>query len=144
MNGRDVIITTLDFFLSMIPPSVTHQEKSIKVVRGKPVVYEPQKLKGARAKLSAYLSAHVPEKRFNGAVRLITKWCFPITGKHFNGEYKTTKPDTDNLQKLLKDVMTDLKFWKDDALVASEIAEKFYSDIPGIYIKIEDLENESE
>ena len=41
---------------------------------------------------------------------------------------------------LLKDCMTQTGFWKDDALVASEIVEKFWSDIPGIYIHIEELE----
>ena len=56
-----------------------------------------------------------------------------------DGEYKTSKPDTDNLQKMLKDVMTDLNYWKDDAQVASEIIEKFYFNISGIYIKIENL-----
>ena len=43
------------------------------------------------------------------------------------------------LQKLLKDCMTTVGFWKDDALVASEIVEKFWARIPGIYIKIEEL-----
>ena len=87
----------------------------------------------------AHLGQHVPDQKYTGAVRLVTKWGFPITGKHQDGEYKTTKPDTDNLQKLLKDVMTDLGYWTDDALVASEIIEKFYSKIPGIYIAIEEL-----
>ena len=71
-------------------------------------------------------------------VRLAVKWCFP-NGNHKNGEYRTTKPDTDNLQKLLKDVMTDLGFWKDDALVASEIVEKFWAETPGIFIYVETL-----
>ena len=31
-------------------------------------------------------------------------------------------------------------FWKDDALVASEFVEKFWADIPGIHIRIEELE----
>lgn len=120
-------------------PTCTHQEKQVHVVNGKPQFYEPDKLKAARSKLQAHLAKHVPEKPYTAAVRLITKWCFPITGKHKNGEYKATKPDTDNLQKLLKDVMTDLCFWKDDALVASEITEKFWAEVPGIYIVIEDL-----
>jgi Holliday junction resolvase RusA-like endonuclease len=81
----------------------------------------------------------VPEQKYTRAVRLITKWCFLITGQHKNGEYKTTKPDTDNLQKLLKDCMTDLGYWTDDALVASEITEKFWAEMPGIYIAIESL-----
>lgn len=54
-------------------------------------------------------------------------------------EYRITKPDTDNLQKMLKDCMTLVGFWKDDALVASEITEKFWAEKPGIYIRIEEL-----
>lgn len=50
-----------------------------------------------------------------------------------------TRPDTDNLQKLLKDVLTGLGFWKDDALVAVEHVDKRWADRPGIYIKIEPL-----
>lgn len=130
---------TSEFFLPMHPPTVTHQEHKVTVINGKPKFYEPQELKDARAKLSAYLSRHVPEEKYTGAVRLTVKWLFPRSGKKQNGEYKTTRPDTDNLNKLLKDCMTDLGFWKDDALVASEICEKFWADNPGIYIKIEEL-----
>jgi len=129
-----------EFFMSMKKvPTVTHQEKQVHVVNGKPVFYEPEELKAARAKLLAHLGQHVPKERYIGPVRLVTKWCFLTTGKHKNGEYKTSKPDTDNLVKLLKDVMTELHFWKDDAQVASEITEKFWSDLPGIYVKVESL-----
>lgn len=129
-----------EFFMPMKKvPTVTHQEKQVHVVNGKPVFYEPEELKAARAKLLAHLGQHVPKERYVGPVRLITKWCFPVLGKHQNGEYKTSKPDTDNLVKLLKDVMTELHFWKDDAQVASEITEKFWSDLPGIYVKVESL-----
>ncbi len=130
----------IDFFMVMKKvPTVTHQEKQVHVVNGKPVFYEPEELKAARAKLLAHLGQHVPEKRFTGPVRLTTWWCFPVTGKHKNGEYKTSKPDTDNLVKLLKDVMTELHFWKDDAQVASEVIEKYWADLPGIYVKVESL-----
>lgn len=60
-----------------------------------------------------------------------------------SGEYRITKPDTDNLQKLLKDCMTRCGFWKDDAQVASELCEKFWAEIPGIFIHIEELEVQS-
>ncbi|MBE5973708.1 MAG: RusA family crossover junction endodeoxyribonuclease [Paenibacillaceae bacterium] len=134
------MINKTEFFMPMKKvPTVTHQEKQVHVVNGKPVFYEPEELKAARAKLLAHLGQHVPKERYVGPVRLITKWCFPVLGKHQNGEYKTSKPDTDNLVKLLKDVMTELHFWKDDAQVASEITEKFWSDLPGIYVKVESL-----
>lgn len=138
-NGRELIIMKIDFFMAMEPPTCTHQEKQVHVVKGKPAFYEPAELKAARSKLRAHMSRHVPAEPFHGAVRLTTWWCFPCNGNHCNGEYKTSRPDTDNLVKLLKDVMTDLGFWKDDAQVASEVIEKYWNDIPGIYVKVEDL-----
>lgn len=129
---------TTEFFMPMKKvPTVTHQTKKVRVVNGKPMFYESADLKAARSKLMAHLGQHVPKKKYTGPVRLITKWCFPITEKHTDGEYKYTRPDTDNLQKLLKDCMTDCGYWKDDALVVSEITEKFWANVPGIYIKIE-------
>lgn len=130
---------TVEFFTHIIPPTKTHQEKKVHIVKGKPVFYEPAELREVRLKLRAYLSLNKPEEKLSGALRLIVKWLFPIKGKHTNGEYKITRPDTDNLIKLLKDVMTEVGFWNDDAQVASEINEKFYADIPGIYIRIEEI-----
>ncbi len=86
----------------------------------------------------AHLAKHVPGEKLTGPLQLITKWCYP-RGKHRDGEYKTTKPDTDNMIKFLKDVMKDLGFYKDDALVASEVTEKFWAEIPGIYVRIRKL-----
>lgn len=123
----------------MIPPTVTAQEHKVTTRKGKPVFYDPTEVKDARAKLTAYLAKHKPQEMFTSTVRLCVKWCFPITGRHRDGEYKYTKPDTDNLNKLLKDCMTVCGYWKDDALVASEIIEKFWAKIPGIYIRIEVL-----
>lgn len=129
-----------EFFMPMIPPTVTHQEKDVAVINGKPVIYEPPELKDVRAKLMAHLAQHSdPYFPYTAGVRLTVKWLFPIKGKHRHGEYRISKPDTDNLSKLLKDCMTQSHFWTDDALVASEICEKFWSDTPGIYVKIEEL-----
>ena len=72
----------------------------------------------------------------------MVKWCFP-GGRHRNGQYRATRPDTDNLQKLLKDCMTAVGFWRDDAQVASEVCEKFWAEVPGIYIRAEEIGGES-
>lgn len=127
------------FFVAMVPPTVTAQEHQVTVRKGKPVFYDTPEIKDAKNKLMANLARHKPSEPYDGGIRLIVKWLFP-KGRHKNGEYRITKPDTDNLQKLLKDCMTKCGFWKDDALVASEIVEKFWADIPGIYIKIEELQ----
>ncbi|MGM0189674.1 RusA family crossover junction endodeoxyribonuclease [Enterococcus sp. AZ147] len=130
---------SIEFFMPMIPPETTHQQKKVSVVNGKPHFYEPKDLQAARTKLTAHLAKHVPEEKFMDPVRLMVKWLFPIINGHQNGEYKYTKPDLDNSQKLLQDCMTDLGFWRDDCYVASLVAEKFWADQPGIYIRIEGI-----
>ena len=129
----------MEFFMAMIPPTITHQEKKVHLVNGRPRFYEPDELKAARQKLTAYLGQNVPEEPYQGGIQLIVKWCFQTKGRHKDGEYRITKPDTDNLQKLLKDCMTSVGFWSDDAQVASEIVEKFWAEIPGIYIRVTEL-----
>lgn len=124
--------------MAMIPPTVTAQEHKVTVIKGRPVFYDTAEIKNAKDKLIANLAKYTPKKRYECGVRLVTKWLFP-KGSHSNGEYRISKPDTDNLQKMLKDCMTICNFWKDDALVASEVVEKFWADVPGIYIKIEEL-----
>lgn len=131
----------MEFFIAMNPPTATAQEKQVTVVHGKPIFYDPAAVKEAKQKLTAYLLPHKPETKMLGAVELRTIWLFPKGRSHKNGEWRITKPDTDNLQKLLKDCMTQCGFWKDDAQVAREIVEKRWSDEPcGIYIAINDLE----
>jgi len=129
----------IEFFMNIIPPETTHQQKQVSVVNGKPHFYEPADLKKARSKLMAHLGKHVPNEKMVGPVQMIVKWCFPIVNGHKNGEYKISKPDLDNSQKLLQDCMTDLGFWKDDCYVASLVAEKFWAEVPGIYICIKEL-----
>lgn len=133
----------IQFFMPMVPPTVTAQEHKVAVRNGEPHFYDPPELKAAKEKLVAHLSQHTIPQPLTSGVRLVTKWLFPIQGSHKNGEYKTTRPDTDNLQKMLKDCMTKCGFWKDDALVVSEIVEKFWAEIPGIFIRIEDTDNET-
>ena len=123
----------IEFFLPMIPPTATHQEKKVTVKNGKPKFYEDPKLSDARQKLRAHLGQHRPKKPLEGGVAMVTVWSFPA-GKHRPGSYRTTKPDTDNLQKLLKDCMTAEGFWRDDAQVCDERIIKRWGEVPGIWI----------
>lgn len=132
----------MQFFMPLRPPTVTHNAKQLHAFMraGRPcaVLHDSTELKEARAKLRAGLAPHAPAKPLAGPVRLVVKWLFPA-GDHPDGSYKPTKPDTDNLEKALKDEMTRLGFWRDDAQVASEIVEKFWADTPGIYIEVHPL-----
>lgn len=128
----------MKFFMSMIPPTITHQEKKVAVKNGKPVFYEPPALKDAREKLTAHLWQNRPETSLLGPVMLKVMWLFPNKG-HLNGDWMIRKPDTDNLQKLLKDCMTTCEFWEDDAQVCVEHVEKRWADHPGIWIDVDEI-----
>ena len=129
--------------MAMKPPTATAQEHSVKVVGGKPVFFDPPNVKEARELLMAHLIRHKPDKPIEGAVELTVMWLFPKGKSHKHGEWRKTKPDTDNLQKLLKDCMTRVGFWNDDAQVVSEKVQKRWSAEPtGIYIEIRELEGD--
>lgn len=131
----------MEFFIEMVPPTATAQEKQVRVVGGKPVFYDPAPVKAARKLLTAHLMEFRPDFPLEGALELHTTWLFPKGKSHYHGEWRTTKPDTDNLQKLLKDCMTRCGFWNDDAQVVREIAEKCWTDdLAGIYIVVKTLE----
>ena len=131
----------MHFFMEMKPPTATAQEHSVKVIHGKPVFFDPPNVKDARNLLMGHLAKNRPDKPIEGAVELTVMWLFPKGKSHRHGEWRKTKPDTDNLQKLLKDCMTQVGFWKDDARVVSEKVQKRWSDEPtGIYIEIKELE----
>ncbi len=127
-----------EFFMAMNPPRVTHQQQKVAVVAGRPRFYQPARLKTAQQALLLALHPHRPPEPLTGPLRLEVCWRFP-QGRHKDGEYKITRPDTDNLQKLLKDCMTDAGFWRDDAQVVSEQVEKRWSAVPGIWVKVEAL-----
>lgn len=130
----------IEFFLPLKEiPTTTHQQKKVRVVNGKPQFYEPAELKKVRVMFMDLLASHKPPKPLDGPLRLTTKWLFPKIKDTVNGQYKHTKPDTDNLVKLLKDCMEHSGYYVNDSRVASEIAEKFWADTVGIYIKLEEL-----
>lgn len=131
----------MKFFLDLIPPTVTHQQKKVANVGGRLRFYEPTRLAAARELLTLHLKMHRPKEPFTGPVKLTVRWCFP-KGRHKEG-WKVTRPDTDNLEKLLKDCMTDVGFWKDDALVCVEHVEKVWAKRPGIFIRVEELHHET-
>ena len=135
----------MNFKLKMIPPTATAQQKGEQIIGGRIHHYKKKNVREAEAILRDALLPYVPEAPITDrAIFLGVSWFFPYpksAKKHRNGDirWKITRPDTDNLNKLLKDVMTDMGFWKDDALICYEIVKKYYSDEPGIAITIIDV-----
>lgn len=135
----------MKMFLLMNPPTVTAQESKVAIVRNKPIIYKPEKIKQAKKEIIKHLMPFKPKEPLQGPVELKVVWLFPRGKRHKHFEWRTTRPDTDNLEKLLKDCMTEVGFWKDDALVVSETVYKIWSDEPtGISIELKALEKIAE
>ena len=134
------------FKLKMIPPTATAQQKGERVVGGYIHHYKKKNVAQAEAILRDALLPYVPaEPITDQPIIFEAMWEFPYpksAKKHRPGykRWKITRPDTDNMNKLLKDVMTDRGFWKDDALICLEQIWKVYSDEPGIDICVNTME----
>ena len=127
----------IDIFLPMIPPTATQQEKKINFKTKH--VYPDARAADAREKLRAHLVQFVPKEPLAGPIRMDVIWGVQETGKHPNGYWHIQKPDLDNLQKSLQDVMTDLSFYNDDKQICSLQVSKIYTYHPGISIVLTTL-----
>jgi Holliday junction resolvase RusA-like endonuclease len=99
-------------------------------------VYNPKVADGWRALVTLEARKHKPSAPLSGPVKLRVCYYFPRPKDHFTKggalkasciEMHTFKPDTDNLQKAAKDVLTEVGYWGDDCQVWSDTAEKFWT-----------------
>ena len=127
----------IEFFHEFVPPKTTVQERR----QNKSGGYLHNAGRIAKATWRAVLEQYRPAQTLEGPVELTVIITWPHTKasqKQNNGLSvpKTTRPDGDNLVKMIKDVMTLLGYWKDDAQVYSETIERWHGEIPGVAVKI--------
>lgn len=68
-----------------------------------------------------------PERPIEGPVALGLVFAYSIKDKKKRGTMKTSRPDCDNIVKLVIDVMTELGFWVDDAQICQLRVTKMWS-----------------
>lgn len=129
----------LGFFMPMEPPETTAQMRKASARGGRVRFYDPPEVAEAKGRLEAALAPHRPPEPLSGPLALSVTWSFRPRGCHRHGEPRATRPDTDNLEKALKDCMTRLRFWNDDAQVAEEHVRKYWSDVPGIRVDVAEI-----
>ena len=79
--------------------------------------YPRQGLRYARAAWQALLEKYAPVKPMDGPVALTINLFYHTSDKKKGGTWKTTRPDSTNLLKLIEDAMTRCGYWKDDSQV---------------------------
>ena len=135
-----------EVFLPCVPPKATHQGSAMILRRrdGTPFVGKASGSAGAKAKknLLNLLCSHTPRRPFQGATEVEVKLVFPWRKSESKkrralGEVPmTTKPDLDNLSKMILDSMAEAH-WFDgggDQQVHKLSLSKWWGDDVGITI----------
>lgn len=137
----------LSFKLDCIPPKATHQGSMTIMKRrdGTQFVGKMQSSKGKKTQddLLSLLAPHRPHKPIGSPVVVSVEWAYPFRKSEpkknrFDGLPCVTRPDCDNLAKLLLDCMTRLAFWNDDSQVYRLFFEKCYRHEPGIRVVVKE------
>lgn len=89
--------------------------------------FEGKDIKAARRFYLSEIGPEAPKTPFKGPISVSVEFYYPIKDKRKKGQFKTSRPDCDNLVKLLLDCMTQLRFWDDDAQIAILRIMKKYS-----------------
>jgi len=139
----------LRFVLNITPPKATHQG-SLAVLRrrgGGHFLGKKSNSRGAATVklLSFEVMPFKPPAPLLGPLRLRVFWVYPWGAKHgkkvrARGEVPcATRPDCDNLSKVLCDVLGKQGFYKDDGQISELIFCKRYGDRPRIEVELEQL-----
>lgn len=131
----------LRFFSALKPPTTTHNslEPAINRKTGKAFIRKSTALKEIEAKLEAYMAPHRPEEPFHGACEISMCICYQADVNHPKG-LKVTKPDNDNLEKTIFDVLDRLGFFETgDQQIAINHTTKCYDERPGIYVELREV-----
>lgn len=131
----------IEFFHEFTPPKTTNQQRRQSAAGG--YLHDAGRI--AKATWQAVLEQYKPEKPLSGAVKAVIILTWPHTLKSAKMRAglpvpKTTRPDGDNLIKMIKDVMQKTGYFKDDAQIYSETIERWHGEIPGVSVTIEEIQ----
>lgn len=101
--------------------------------------YRTDNVQNFRDSLILRMKRYAPKERMTGPIKLEIYVHSDTKTRSKWGKYKVTRPDCDNFVKEIQDVMTKLKFWKDDAQVVDLRVVKIYSEKASIFISYEEL-----
>lgn len=99
-------------------------------------VYDSEALAKARDAIEAAIAPHRPPQPFTGACAVEVRWCYPLKGRHRQGDPYTTKPDVDNTCKALFDALQKLGFIADDRLIVEEHVYQAWWEPSGLYVRL--------
>lgn len=141
----------INIFIPGDPDTVTAQQKGLKIKRSRtgkyyPQFYEKPEVRAANSKLAWQLMDFKPAEPITGPIELMIVWAFSVgkRPKRLINTFRETRPDLDNLNKSIMDILTRLKFWNDDSQVAKLLLMKRWvqDQDAGIHITINPINAE--
>lgn len=132
--------------LDMTPPSVTHQGGGKRMNRRTGAFFGNPAYEAAKQETILKLKRYLRREAFTGPVAITVLWVRPWRTSEAAKRRKggllpcTTKPDLDNMNKMLMDCLTELEFLQDDAQVSQLLLSKAWGDTPGIWIHVREIE----
>lgn len=140
----------IEVFVPMKIPTVTHNSLVIrKSKNGGRFIGKSDELLDAEAKWMSYLISAIRTKYGNGELDKPLSGClgatlvffFQTEDKDKFGDWHTKKPDLDNLEKTLWDVLQRINLIEDDSQICSKRVDKLWSDYEGIHLAIREFGN---
>ncbi len=131
------------FFISGDVPTCTAQER--RIVWSRRMTYLPEKVKTAKKNYYNASIKYAPVKPLDEALEVEYNFHFyQKNGKI--GQYKMTKPDCDNLAKLLTDSLADAGFFINDSRISRLVVTKDFVEDgqQGVNVKIRTLKEGDE
>lgn len=143
----------LTILLLVEPSRATHQS-SLRVMKrrgggffvGK---YEKSAAKQWSRRLAELLAPYKPCKPLEGPLKVSIAWTFPYpkgtaSKRAVKRSWRESRPDLDNMEKGLLDLLVDEGFMLDDSQVTAKHTMKFNGTEPSIFIRIEMLDSDAE
>lgn len=134
-------MSAVEFFAPMRIPSATHNDLiAVPMAGGGARIVKSQALRDAEAAWETRLSRFAPERPLSGPLAADVRLCWEADAAHPAGTPKATKPDLDNIEKTLWDVLGRLGFFeRGDQQVAAKAVCKMYAEHPGAYVRLEEI-----
>jgi crossover junction endodeoxyribonuclease RusA len=141
----------ITIYLELIPPTLTSQQKGVRIVNKVPHFFEKPEVKKALDAVADELKAYKPARPLEGPIELTIQFVYPWRAqdlasrakaalcKLIRWDWHTARPDTANVAKGIIDRMTKLGFWLDDGQICDERYRKKRGERPSISITIREL-----
>lgn len=134
-------MSAVEFFAPMRIPSTTHNDLiAVPMEGGGARIVKSAALREAEAAWESRLARFAPERPLRGPLAADVRLCWEADAAHPAGTPKATKPDLDNIEKTLWDVLGRLEFFeRGDQQVAAKTVCKMYAEHPGAYVRLEEI-----